>query len=70
MPESTGAFSPNVSDDVEDVATGVDGNQMPPGDDCAPPGSGDVGSSTRRCFAEISSTVVKVHSFQLRASLA
>ena len=43
----SGAVSPNVLNDVDDVATGVDGNGMSAGDDCAPPWPGDVGSSTR-----------------------
>ena len=48
--------APDISNDAEDVATGVDGNGMPASDDCVPPGSGSVGSSTRGCFAELSSS--------------
>ena len=40
----------------EDVATGEDGNGMPAGDACAPPGSGGIGSSVQGCFAELSSS--------------
>ena len=38
-------FAAGISNDVEGVATG--------GDNCTPPGSGDVGSSTRGCFADL-----------------
>ena len=58
----TDIFAPGISTADEDIATGVDGNGMPTGDACAPPGSGGVGSSVRGCFAECSSSVARVTS--------
>ena len=52
-PAFTRRFAAAISNSVEGVATG--------GDDSAPPGSACVGSSTRGCFAELSSSVVRVH---------